>query len=91
MVLFADTLPVRLVQIGQRDVIAKEEGVVVLIVFDLEGTAQAQRHLGHETELAAVIAAPDGVEGGVGELHPQRLVVPPLSPDGELPPTPAYL
>jgi len=83
-VLLADALPVTLVQVGQREVVTEEKGIAVVVLFDVQGAAQTGRHLGDEAELAAVVAAMDAIEGGMGEPQAQRLVVAPLCLDGEL-------
>ena len=88
--LLANALPVTLVQVGQREVVAEEKGVAIVVVFDVQGAAQARRHLGDEAERAAVVATADAIESGMGELQAQRLVVAPFRLDGELLPAPAH-
>ena len=63
--------PVIASQVGQRDKVAKEEGVAIVVVLDIEGAAHARRVLLDETELAVVGTAADvDVKGGVGEGEP---------------------
>src|SRR5690606_19833465 len=63
--------PVVLVQVGEGDKVAEEEGIAVVVVFDVEGAPEAGGHLQHEAKFAQVVAAADvGVEGGVGKFQP---------------------
>ena len=66
--LLLDAPPVVLAQVGERDEVAEQERVAVVVILDVERAAQARRHLLDEAEWAVVGAAADRpVEGHLGE------------------------
>ncbi len=68
--------PIVVAQVGQRDEVAEEEGVAVVVVLDVERASELGGHLQDEAERAQVVAAANvHVEGRVGKHQPQRLVV----------------
>ena len=74
--LLADLLPVRVGEVGEGDEVRRQERVAEVVVLDIERAAHPGRGLIDEAEDAAVVADPDAVRGGLGELQPQ-----PFRPD----------
>ena len=70
-VLLADLLPVRGGEVGQGDEVRRQERVAEVVVLDIERAAHPGGGLIDEAEDAAVVADPDSVRGGLGELQPQ--------------------
>ncbi len=63
-------------EIGQRDEVAVQKRITVVVVFDVQRPPHAIGHLQHEAERAQVIAAADvDVERGMLEFNAERLIV----------------
>ena len=74
--LIGDALPIVIGEIGQRDEVAVQKRVAVVVVFDVQRPPHAIGHLQHEAERAQVVAAPDvDVERGMLKLDAERLIV----------------
>ena len=68
-----DALGVELGETGQRREVAVQERQPVVVVLEVEAPPHALGQLVDEAEGAVVVAGPDPVEDGRGDLHPERL------------------
>src|SRR5512144_1535153 len=57
--LIGDALPVMIGKIGQRDEVAVQKRVTVVVVFDVQRSPHAVGHLQYEAERTQIVAAPD--------------------------------
>ena len=73
-------LEVHLGEAGEGGEVAVEERQPVVVVLQVQAPAHALGQLVDEAELAVVVAGPDPVEDGRGDLDPERLARPPWRP-----------
>ncbi len=72
--LLLDPLPVRLRQVGKGHKIAVQKAETIVIVLQVERTAQPFRHLGQKAERAFVVAGAQTVKERLDELDPQIVI-----------------
>ena len=68
-----DAFGVELGETGEGREVAVEERQPVVVVLEVEAAPHALGQLVDEAERAVVVAGPDPVEDGRGDLHPERL------------------
>jgi len=74
--LFRQAIPVLLRQIRERDVVAEEKRIAVVVVLDVQRAAHARRVLQNEAERAEIVAASDvDVERRMFEFDAELLAV----------------
>ena len=68
-----DAFRVELGETGERGEVPVEERQPIVVVLEVEAPPHALGQLVDEAERAVVVAGPDPVEDGRGDLHPERL------------------
>ena len=76
-----DALRVELGETGQRGEVPVEEGQAVVVVLEVQAPAHPLGQLVDEAERTVVVAGPDPVEDGRGDLDPERLAGRLVDPD----------
>jgi hypothetical protein len=73
--LLGQAIPVVFGEVGESYVIAKEEGIAIIVVFYVKGTPHPPRHPLEEAEFAAIVTKAKPIESRLSELDAQLLIV----------------